>query len=42
MSEMICLFNVEINLFNAIILSIEHMFAIEGTYAKLCHCKKQR
>lgn len=23
---MICLFNVEINLFNAIILSIEHMF----------------
>lgn len=42
MSEMICLFNVEINLFNAIILSIEHMFAIEGTYAKLCHCKKQK
>lgn len=39
---MICLFNVEINLFNAIILSIEHMFAIEGTYAKLCHCKKQK
>lgn len=37
---MICLFNVEINLFNAIILSIEHMFATEGTYAKLCHCKK--
>jgi hypothetical protein len=42
MSEMICLFNVEINLFNAIILSIEHMFVMEETYAKLCHCKKQR
>lgn len=37
---MICLFNVEINLFNAIILSIEHMFVTKGTYAKLCHCKK--
>lgn len=37
---MICLFNVEINLFNAIILSIEHMFATEENYAKLCHCKK--
>lgn len=40
MSEMICLFNVEINLFNAIILYIERMFAMEITYAKLCHCKK--
>ena len=37
---MICLFNVEINLFNAIILSIEHTFATEEAYAKLCHCKK--
>lgn len=37
---MICLFNVEINLFNAIILSIEHKFVMEETYAKLCHCKK--
>lgn len=37
---MICLFNVEINLFNAIILSIEHMFVMKETYAKLCHCKK--
>lgn len=37
---MICLFNVEINLFNAIILSIEHMFVNKETYAKLCHCKK--
>lgn len=27
---MICLFNVEINLFNAIILSIEHMFVGGG------------
>lgn len=40
MSEMICLFNVEINLFNAIILSIEHTFVTKETYAKLCHCKK--
>lgn len=40
MSEMMCLFNVEINLFNAIILSIEHTFVMEETYAKLCHCKK--
>lgn len=37
---MICLFNVEINLFNAIILSIEHMFVTKETYTKLCHCKK--
>lgn len=37
---MICLFNVEINLFNAIILIIEHTFVTEETYAKLCHCKK--
>ena len=37
---MICLFNVEINLFNAIILSIEHMFVTKETYVKLCHCKK--
>ena len=28
---MICLFNVEINLFNAIILSIEHTFVMEET-----------
>lgn len=37
---MICLFNVEINLFNAIILIIEHTFETKETYAKLCHCKK--